>query len=375
MQSSEEYDYLVCGYYGMSNSGDDALQKSVWHGLHNLHQAKHGPDQTPSVAVTARTSAWGTPILPAEQKFRGHDRLALYNAARKSQHIVFGGGSTLHSFRDIQLKRHLISLARGNGHFAVGIGVGPFSDERTFLECKKLLESMAFVGVRDQDSLRICQSMQLSTPVVQTGDLVPSLSGSLDFAEYDQPLPKRRGIGISLCPLESIKTGDTQKEEARVAALAKIINEVARYSDEPVVLIDFNGHEELGDSGLHNLMQKALSPNVKVERLYYEGDPVRYFQEIGRLRCMVGMRLHAQIFAYLVGTPLISLEYHSKNAGFSREIGLDQSQRFDVEQINFDELFLSLLGGLAHGFKPPKAPVADTIKNSILNWRCVNAYA
>ncbi|MEM9623262.1 MAG: polysaccharide pyruvyl transferase family protein, partial [Pseudomonadota bacterium] len=335
----------------MSNAGDDALLASTWHGLRQIHQARFGQREAPRIAITARQCAFGTPILPYAQQFRGHDRLALYLAAMRSNAIVFGGGSTLHTFRDIQLKRHLLNLAKSERHIAVGIGVGPFHEERAFVQCRKLLNSMAFIGVRDQQSYELCRSMNLNTPLNLTADLVPSLSSQMDFSACNKPLVERRGIGVSLCPLESIQTGDSTLERQRVLQLAQVINDAALYTNEPVVLMDFNGHSMLGDSGLHSLLQMSLAPHVKLERCFYRNDPARYFKRIGQLRCMLGMRLHAQIFAYLVGTPILSLAYHEKNRGFAQQIGLPEDQYFEVNNLSKEKLLLQLLRGLNKGFK------------------------
>lgn len=357
------FDYLVAGYYGMQNTGDDALLASVYQGIRT-----DMPDAR--VAVTARQDIAGQAILPLRQKFRGHDRLALYRAALHSNHIVFGGGSTLHSQRDIDLKRHMLKLSPGSRHSAVGIGLGPFADRQTYQSCRRLLEQLSYVGVRDRQSLQICEDMDLQTKFELTFDLAPAY---LHGCTLDNPQQSRTGIGINLCPLESLQCGAAEAELQRVDKLAQVLNEVTKITGEPVVLLDFNGHDELGDGNLNSRLQLALAPHVCVRRLPYVEDPGQHLRTIAGLRCLLAMRLHAQIYAYMADTPTIALQYHSKNRGWAEQIGMPQRYQFDCSSFDPGEMLVTLLQGLSHGFCDNVLPVRRAVTYSRRNWSFTDA--
>lgn len=353
------YDYLIAGYYGMQNTGDDALLASVCTGI-----ARQQPDA--NIAITATRSEYGAAVLPDSQRFRGHNRFALYRAAARSTSIVFGGGSTLHTRRDIELKNHMLSCAKGGPHSALGIGLGPFADLRTFEACRKLLNKLSFVGVRDMESLYICDAMDLQTPYELTFDLAPAYLGSV--APMSTQL-ERSGIGVSLCPVESIQNKDTANENIRIHSLARVLSETARITGETVVLFDFNGHEQLGDADLNSRLQMALDREVSVKRIPYSTNPLHHLDQIARLKCIVGMRLHAQIYAFMAGTPVVALNYHSKNAGWAEQIGMPAQYQFDCQSFDHNQLFLTLVRGLSRGFSENLLPVNQAIELSKRNWR------
>ncbi|MEM7099127.1 MAG: polysaccharide pyruvyl transferase family protein [Pseudomonadota bacterium] len=354
----KKYDYLVCGYYGMKNTGDDALLLACWQILRRMHpQAK--------VAVTASHCEYGQPVLPARERFRGHRRLAMYRAAANSTSIIFGGGSTFHSKTDLQLKTHMLALAGDGPHMAVGVGIGPFTDEKTKSVCKRLLEQLAFVGVRDQQSYDLCKEMGL-TNCRLTFDLAPSIlpANLPSFWTHE----KRAGIGVSLCPLEGLGKGNPQDERRRLDTIIQSLEAVAQTTGEPIVLLDFNGHDYWGDAKLHAEIQNRLSPEIEVRRYSYAAHPMEFFNRIRKLKCMVGMRLHAQVFSYLTQTPVIALNYHSKNEGWLDQIGHPEALRMDCRNLSAKKLFGLIAAGVCRGFPMPSKPVDEAVANSLNNW-------
>ena len=360
----KRFDFLLSGYYGMSNFGDDALLLASASGVeHHLG--------TGSFCVTARTTnlPGASCALPERQRFRGHDRLSLYQHAAASRSIVFGGGSTLHSERDLNLKRHMLKLAGKGPHLALGIGVGPFPSVGAEHACARLLQQLAFVGARDQASLERVRRLAPSTPSELTFDLALSLPDML----RDNAAEERAGIGVALCPLESVLGGSGEAEQRRIAKLAAVLGSVAEITGEPLVAVDFNGHRRLGDRALHRRLQSMLPTGVACRHVSYAPEPARYAEVLGSLRLLLTMRLHGAVFGYMCRTPLVFLEYHEKCGGFSKEIGLTDTQRVDCRSLEPPRLLSNLLYGLRHGFDQGTLPLELARHRALANWRGARA--
>jgi polysaccharide pyruvyl transferase WcaK-like protein len=111
--------YIV-GYYGMHNTGDDALLYAARWASHHLLASK---SNIVSSASNSKSEEFGDIKAMSQGLFRGHQRLVHYKNALQSEKIIFGGGSVLHTQTDIQLKRHLIALAGREHSRCVGVGL------------------------------------------------------------------------------------------------------------------------------------------------------------------------------------------------------------------------------------------------------------
>lgn len=366
-RNMKKNDIFICGYYGMKNSGDDALLLAAAWGARQYFETKTMAINSP---IPIRLNGLGKqpPVLLARQKFIGQNRLLQYLASVKSNHIVFGGGSVFHSSRDINIFRHMMMLAGAGPHRAIGVSLGPFKNLRAEIACKKFLNECDFIGVRDQQSVDIAQAIAPNASVALTFDLAPLLLEIPYQGGFVEPLP-RRGIGVALCPNERL-FGNAEAESKRIKALAKSLNTTCQQTGEPLYLIDFNGHDEFGDSPVHDELRALISNKIPVFRITYDSNPLRLLNRLRGLKAMVAMRLHASVFAFLANTPVISLNYHSKCTGWCEQVGMKKSYQIDADFIDSDYLEECLIKGLNDGFinttlKPEQA--LNFSKNNFLS--------
>ena len=161
----KKYDAYIVGYYGMQNSGDDALMyATAWAAKHII-----GCENT-KVGLygnyTRETQSDHQLSLKFNQKFPGQNRLLHYKTALQSKRIIFGGGSVLHSETDINLKRQLMSLSNPKKSLAVGVSIGPFHSVSAEKSCAKFLNECGYVGVRDNESLEIANRIAPKANVI-----------------------------------------------------------------------------------------------------------------------------------------------------------------------------------------------------------------
>lgn len=357
------YTYL-CGYYGMQNSGDDALLLATAWGSSQFLKEDNFLVSTPKDLDFPGLSGVGK-TLSETQNFRGENRLRHYINAYKSKRIIFGGGSVLHNSHDINQKRHLIKLTGNKKNaLAIGVGIGPFRDGEAEKSCAKFLNECAFVGVRDKDSYEVAKGIAPSANIKLTFDLAPQLL--LNNYYYSHNF-KRKGICICLCPRESLE-GDYSSENLRNKRIAQSIKKVWEETGEPITLLDFNGHTDLGDRGVHQEIINLLGESVSANHITYDPNPLAVLKRLGEFKLILGMRLHASILGFLAATPVISLNYHSKCVGWCDQIGLAQELQFDTANIDPELLGNTILEGLESGFIAPQLSQQQAIKNSLLNW-------
>jgi len=355
---------LLVGYYGMQNTGDDALMNAtVWGARRFLGTDELSVTSPKTIKLYSGDNFSST--LAGTQRFSGQNRLKSYLRALDSSRIIFGGGSVLHNSRDINLKRDLMRLSRGRSHLALGVGIGPFTDTRAEQSCKRFLNACEFVGVRDAVSYDIAQSIAPHANVVFTFDLAPQL---LNIEGYEIVPVKRKGIAVCLCPKERL-SGNLQAEHLRLKNIANALDSQYRLTQEPIVFVGFNGHPELGDHQVHKEVSSLLSSDTVFSFVEYDSNPLRVMQRMATFKLAICMRLHAAVFSYLARTPFISLNYHSKCEQWNKQVVLPERYSFDSTDFDPKILANEVYRGIVDGFDPCELSVNQAINLSMENWR------
>lgn len=357
--------YLV-GYYGMRNSGDDALMYATAWGAKNLLEYKtitlslYG-DHTRDNPGDTQTN------LQFNQRFSGQNRLTHYKVALKSKCVIFGGGAVLHSQTDINLKRHLMMLAGSNKSAAVGVSIGPFQSIEAEKSCAKFLNECSYVGVRDQHSLAIANSIAPHATVEKTFDLAPLL---LCSKKYKPVQNQRKGIALSLCPIAIDPMGkmNRQLENKRIEEACQLITSIYNNTGESITLLEFNGHPTLGDWLINNQIRTRLHSIVPFTIKPYNPDPFAVLQDLSNYKALISMRLHGSILGYLAKTPVLSLNYHDKCNGWCQQIGLPADYQLNLAEQNITEILTPLEQGLTYGFLPPALAIAKALQMALSNW-------
>ena len=357
------YKTYLMGYYGMLNSGDDALLCATAMGARQYLGERDFIVNSPRELKIVGLGTYDA-LLAEPQRVPGGNRFRQYGAAVKSQRIIFGGGSVFHSRRDLDLNRDLLSLVGGEGHLALGVGIGPFENTAAERSCAKLLKRLSFVGVRDRASKDIADAIAPSACVEETFDLAPGL---LQHPQFQIPSLQRHGIGVCLCPKERL-AGNPEQEHVRLQQIARALDMAYFYSGEPVFFQNFNGHPLLGDEVVHLEVASLMDSRVPVRFVDYDPNPFAVMQQLASYRVVISMRLHGSIFAYLTETPVISLNYHPKCEGWCDQAGVPSHLRFDCNTLQADSLTDELCEGLDEGFEPARLPVAQAVNASIKNW-------
>lgn len=359
---------ILCGYYGMQNTGDDAfLAVTAW-ATQKYLQAQtifaraHRLPVVPTLGVR--------PLYPFPP-LRGLGRLNLCLEVlrlRRVRHLVWGGGSVVHSERINEDYCRMMDRATVATSFAVGISVGPFPNTRTEVAAARFLNRLAFVGVRDQISYERTLDIAPKANVNLTFDLAPLLL-RLPGSRPKCPTTQRGGLGIALCNYERFVGGDLKRESERLAIVTEAIRTcVLAGAVDRVVMIDFNGHPRFGDHELHAELAHRLGNLVRAEHVRYCDDPAAVMQRIGTLRGMLAMRLHAAVFAFCNSIPTVMLCYHEKCREWSRMIGAPIEQTLDAYDLRADKLSAQIEAMFLSKAQLPAMTPAEACDRALSNW-------
>lgn len=360
----KNFDALLVGYYGMTNTGDDMLMAATAEGASDLYGAKSLAATCPAGSEVAR---WlnCTPVQGTRQWVKGQGRFEKYIGAARSKHILIGGGSVFHTAKDIAQKRHYLKLAGKGEHRAVGVGLGPFVDRAAEMQCAKFLNEVDFTGVRDDVSLEIAQAIAPKANVKKTFDLAP---GMVHRDVFKQAIASSadNAIGVALCPRERLMR-DQSLEAERMDKLAYSLRAWHEEFGSEIRLIDLNGNSELGDAQVHEDLRTRLD-GLPVKHINYNANPYACVNEISKLKLLVAMRLHASVFAYLTKVPLLSVNYHRKCDNWCEDIGHNELNFFDAGGFSEEAMQKRGVEILQGNYIAPSLPVEEANRLSLTNW-------
>lgn len=361
----KKYDAYLVGYYGMANSGDDALMCSAHWGARTY---LNSPNILTTSATDIDVPGMGQVNAMPRGKFRGHQRLSHYKNALQSAKVIFGGGSVIHSQRDITFKRHLIKLAGAKESRCVGVGIEKFESVEAEKSCAKLLNECGFVGVRDKNSFEIATSLAPGANIKLTFDLAPTM---LNHGVHNVVPIERNGIMFNFCqlPINAFGDVDNVAEKQRIEAAIDLVTQCWDKLGEPIYLLDFNGHPVFGDVHVHDQILQRIPKHVEISHIRYDPNPYRVLQRIAGFKAVAAMRLHAAIMSFMVETPCMSINYHQKCVGWCEQVGVPNEYRFNANKFCAEHLSSVISKGVGMGFAKPTMSVDTALQAALLNWR------
>ena len=360
-----KYESYIVGYYGMQNTGDDALLAATIQGVKTYLGHKHVLVSSNAQHVAFDNSVAVSP-LKATPRFPGQNRLIHYRNALQSEQIVFGGGSVLHSARDLDLKRHLIALSGAKKGVALGVGIEAFKTVTDEKACVRFLNACDLVATRDKASYQIAKAIAPSANVIQSFDLAPMIAANAPILSTSE----RKGIAINLCPLfvDAMGSRDYVAEEKLIQEVSSAVQLLWNTTKQEVTLISFNGHKHQTDDALLQRLKDAIGETVPVHFVAYNANPFLTLSLMRRFKVVLGMRLHCNVFAYLANTPCISLNYHPKSEAWCQQIGAPARYQVNAFLCTATSIFDAVTSVVSYNEKTASMPVEVAVKKAQSNW-------
>lgn len=303
---------VISGYYGFANAGDEAMLTAIVKALRSTEK---------SVELTVIS---GNPELTAAQhKVNSVHRfnfLEIFSILRSCDLLLSGGGSLL---QDVTSKRSLLYylsvLALGlllkRKVMLFGQGIGPIHGRFMRRLTKLICSHVNLITVRDQDSLYELRRLGIPAERVQlTADSVLTLpqegkeKGQKLLATFKIPDDKM---------LIAMSVRKWQEDDRYLLELAKAADILAEEYNAHIVLLplQYPADVEACERLQHFMGQKTASTVLETAC-----DTEQFLSLMGNFDLLIGMRLHALIFAAVMELPFVAVSYDPKIDGFVKDI-------------------------------------------------------
>lgn len=298
------FNIIISGYYGFNNAGDEAMLSAILNALRAAFS-------DPQITVIS-----GNPEITAHT-FHVHaiSRFGMKDIIRSIIHsdlLISGGGSLLQDVTSWKsmvyyLSIIIIGVLFRKKVFLYSQGIGPVRYRVIRILLKHVLNHVTAITVRDEDSKGFLERLGVHSRIYTTADAVLSLSAApLDFGqkvltENHIPSDKKR-VGIAI--------RNWGQDADWMKSLKRYVTKLAEQDEYSIVFIpmqhpeDVRAAESVGEAG----------ENIYILRDSYSIEEI--LSIIGNMDIVVGMRLHALIFASLMHVPFLGISYDPKIDNF-----------------------------------------------------------
>lgn len=285
---------VISGYFGAGNAGDEAILAGLLRSLRAIDAGAH------HVTVISSDPASTERLHSVDAVPRA--RPATVTAIRRADGLITGGGGLL---QDVTSSRPplyyggLGQLARvlGRPYVALAQGLGPLQRPLSRRVARAALDHASHVSLRDEPSVELAREIGVRRPI----DLVPDLALGLEAPQVEASASlviAVRGRGLRPSVLGMLRSA--------LAALTDLDEVIALPMHEPF-------DRPASEAVVRDISRGRVTPP----------DPGHgtALRTIGSARLVIGMRLHALVFAALAGIPAVAIPYDPKVRAFAAAVG------------------------------------------------------
>lgn len=295
---------VLSGYYGFDNAGDEALLAAITSSIR-----KHAPD---AMFVVFSGSPSRTSLMHKVKSVYYMNPFKVFWQLLTSDLLISGGGSI---FQDVTSARSLpyyisvVALAKllGKPVIFYAQGVGPINRKLSRRLMRLVANKVDLITLRDEESARLLNRIGVNRPPLKiTADpvfyLEPQNHINNDSLPLENDLSAKPIIGVSVrkwLPLEGYQE-----------SLAQVLDCLAEDGYQ-ILFIPMSYPEDVAESKLVSAQMKNNSTIIEQNLTSDE-----HLALISKLDLMIGMRLHALIFAANCGVPFAGISYDPKIDAF-----------------------------------------------------------
>lgn len=298
---------VISGYYGFHNLGDEAVLAAT---AGELRKRRPGVEIAVLSASPAETSR-----LYAIRAVSRRDPREIARVLRRCDLFLSGGGSLFQdttSWRSPWYYLSILALARrlARRTAVYAQGIEPFHRAHVRTAVGFLLDRVDLITVRDVTSQTVLAKMGVHRPrVVLSAD--PSLLLAPEWSKAVEAEKVRWGhgrvFGLALRPWGHNQIVRVAADAARLIAARLGVRWALLPMHPP------------GDLGVAEALAARIGPAAVVVKTPL--GPREMLALVGSLDLLVGMRLHALLFAVSQGVPIVPVAYDPKVDALARDLG------------------------------------------------------
>ena len=300
---------VISGYYGFGNAGDEAMLISMVDGFRAIDPAV---ELTVLSADPARTRAHH-PVSAIHRR----DLPAIGMALGRADALISGAGSLL---QDVTSRRNVyyylgvmgLALAMGKPLVVYANGIGPVRTPANRRLTASVLARARLITVRDERSLQELEALGLQG--VLSAD--PALALDPPGPERGRAILRDLGGGAD-GPLILIAPRHFPGSGQAFAALAGAADYLVRTCHARVLFVPMQLPED--GHAAAAIRERMREPAIELRQALAPADLLSL---TGQAHVLVGVRLHALIFASIMGVPALGIAYDPKIPSFTASVGL-----------------------------------------------------
>ena len=286
---------LLSGYYGFENVGDEALLEVTIAHLHARHPGASIEVLSANPPVTARRHG-----VEAAQRWEAR---SVRRAIERSDAVLSGGGGLLQNSTSLRsllyyagILRAAVRARKRTMIFAQSVGPLDIFGRAIVRECCKHVDAAT---VRDARSRELLHSIVPALPVEQCADPV-----FLYDAADEESLPAGGLAQSGPYVLVSVRKAAGMNE--RTAAVARAVDRLAAQHGVRIAFLPFGGQPDA------EISAKIIRASTCAPVLLPECSPREAASIVAKASGVIGMRLHALIFAARYHVPFLPIPYDPK---------------------------------------------------------------
>ena len=328
-RAMKRHKFLISGYYGFGNAGDEAILGSIVHALRSTFD-------DPDICVFS-----DNPDLTAQQLgVRSVNRkspLAMGREMLGASVLLSGGGGLLQDSTGITTIRYYLGVVRMARLLRVPVmfyaqGMGPVRTQAGRSMVTRIANTVQLITVRDDESRVLLDELKVTRPPVRvTADPVlafePAPSERIAAIWREEGLPDDKPVmALSVRPW------------AEHAGFEQAFVRVGAHLAETGVHVLVVPFQDSQDREICRRVAAGIGAGAScLSRAYLAPELMGI---LGRCAATFGMRLHALIFAAAQGVPMAGVAYDPKVAQFLRRV---QAPCLPLESLCEDSLRISVL--------------------------------
>ena len=333
----------IFGWNGQQNAGDDAMASAIIEYMSDYfsdevdfhlssHSGKLAKYTDRNVSIKPFTVYGPLAKIPLIRRYVARWRIRRIFGGR-IDYLIFGGGSTIQTEGNSRIKRKIVKTAREYNEnlvsVAIGVSVGPFTTNESGKAAMQFLGDLDMISVRDKRSYDFLSGSSLKPKSMMHPDLAMSLPLQRNYTRSVKPAADEpRDFRIGVC----LRHG---RSEEFYPVIRKLIESLAQNREVTLDFIALSGNKEESDFEEAEQYLREVKNNsqggVRHHHTQYQDDPIFYYQKLAECDAVICVRLHAAVFAYCVGAPMVICSYHEKCTDFASLIELDTNLVLNAE--------------------------------------------